>query len=345
MEGKYMSAVGFRFYHDQLPDDDWRDFYNKVEAAVRSHAPSLIYPKVLSKVLKDYYHVLSYVYNDHPEFFHFNYYGCRYAIADTYVKIEFCYIESDASMKRKSLAVNQSVDRILAECFPEGIDKTSELRREKKIFDWLTDNVVYDTVSFEDAANRVDILGDAWTVYGALVLKNAVCQGIACAFKMLCDRVNIPSLVVLGDAGGAHAWNIVRIDGHFYQVDCTWTLKHGLNLNIPFKRYQYLNITDDIIRPTHKPNDSFLPKCTSLRANPYRIKGLCCKDLAELYKLAIQHTMDGEKRFAFLCLWGYPAESDIRDLTQKMANAARGTVYYFTDGSRHYLGFEVQRRN
>jgi len=174
-------------------------------------------------------------------------------------------------------------------------------------------------------------------------LKTAVCQGIANAFKMLCDRVNIPSLVVLGDAGGRHAWNIVRIEGRFYQVDCTWILKNSINLTIPYKRYQYLNITDEIIGQNHTPDDHFLPKCSSLRSNPYRIKGFCCKDTPELYDLALKHAINGEKRFAFLCLSGVPEEDERMALANRMANAVGGMIKFYFD--KYYIGFEVQRSN
>ncbi|MBR4081836.1 MAG: hypothetical protein IKK21_08645 [Clostridia bacterium] len=91
---------------------------------------------------------------------------------------------------------------------------------------------------------------DAWSAYGALVKGKAVCQGIACAFKLLCDQVDIPSLVVIGTIAAnqeRHAWNIVRIDGQFYHVDCTWMLRNSINQQIPFARYQYFNVPDQMM--------------------------------------------------------------------------------------------------
>lgn len=336
-------AQVFQFYHDQLPDDAWRDFYIKAAEAIRAREPYLYYRKVLSQSPTDYYHVLSYVYNDHPELFYFNYYGCKYKISSSMVLVQLCYIETEDSMQRKNREVNQAVNRILAECFPDGIEAASEIRREKKLFDWLTKNVTYDHKSLEESSTRMDILGDAWTVYGALVLKNAVCQGIACAFKMLCDQVNLPSIVVLGNAGGRHAWNIVRIEGRFYQVDCTWLLKNGLDLNIPFARYKYLNITDALISETHKADVSFLPKCNSLHYNPYKLKGYCCENPADLYPLARQHAANGEDRFALLCTYGHPTDNELKHLAHWLASQCGGTVYYYSDSTRHYLGFVIER--
>lgn len=340
-----MSVNIFRFYHDQLPSDAWRDFYQAVEASVLARLPELVYPHVISLDPKDYSRVLSYVYNDHPEFFYFNYYGCKYDISLTHVLVQFCYSETEAETQRKKRELNCAADRIIAKYFPHGFEKASELRREKKIFDWLTDYVTYDHQSVQTYGNRMDVLGDAWTAYGTLVIKKAVCQGIACAFKMLCDRLNIPSLVVLGNAGGPHAWNIVRIHGRFYQVDCTWTLKNDLDLTIPFKRYQYLNITDKIIGQDHTPFDSFLPQCNSLQSNPYKIKGLCCNNPFDLFELALQHIAKGEKRFAFLCLSRYPTPEEIQDLADRLyATTGYPTSVYF-DKNKYYIGFEAQREN
>ena len=50
-----------------------------------------------------------------------------------------------------------------------------------------------------------------------------VCEGYSEAFKLICDRENIPCICVVGDAGGAHKWNYVQMeDGQWYGVDVTW---------------------------------------------------------------------------------------------------------------------------
>lgn len=55
-----------------------------------------------------------------------------------------------------------------------------------------------------------------------------VCEAYARAFKVLCDKVEIPCVLVDGQAsstgtnGGAHMWNYVKVDGAWYGVDVTW---------------------------------------------------------------------------------------------------------------------------
>ena len=56
---------------------------------------------------------------------------------------------------------------------------------------------------------------------------NVVCEGYSLAFQYLCELSCFDSgvrcFMVSGDAGGAHAWNLVRMDdGKYYVVDVTW---------------------------------------------------------------------------------------------------------------------------
>ena len=64
------------------------------------------------------------------------------------------------------------------------------------------------------------------TAYGALINRNAVGEGFAMAFRVLCDALDIESRVVLGYLDGmVHAWNIVLIDGEYYHIDITMGTK------------------------------------------------------------------------------------------------------------------------
>lgn len=56
---------------------------------------------------------------------------------------------------------------------------------------------------------------------GALMHGAAVCDGIAKAYKLLCDEAGIPCTVVTGSSGGPHAWNVVRVEGRWAHVDVT----------------------------------------------------------------------------------------------------------------------------
>lgn len=56
------------------------------------------------------------------------------------------------------------------------------------------------------------------TAYGALVNKEAVCEGYAKAYKILLNAMGIECDVVIN---AEHAWNVVQLEGKWYLVDVT----------------------------------------------------------------------------------------------------------------------------
>ncbi len=88
---------------------------------------------------------------------------------------------------------------------------TSDYARALWFHDWLIMNANYDYT---------------YTYYypdGVLLHGTGVCQSYALAYEMLLKLVGIECLYVTGTAGGgAHGWNLVKIDGEWYHVDCTW---------------------------------------------------------------------------------------------------------------------------
>lgn len=82
----------------------------------------------------------------------------------------------------------------------------------KTLHDYLCNSVSY-----------VDDERSCFDPYGALVNKQAVCQGYAETFKMFCDYYDIPCVNLTGTAGGAHMWNAMQMeDGLWYILDITW---------------------------------------------------------------------------------------------------------------------------
>lgn len=61
----------------------------------------------------------------------------------------------------------------------------------------------------------------AYTAYGALVDGQAVCQGYALAYKYLLKQAGVNAYMVTSSTMN-HAWNLVELNGNYYQVDVTW---------------------------------------------------------------------------------------------------------------------------
>ena len=65
----------------------------------------------------------------------------------------------------------------------------------------------------------------AWahSAVGLYLNKKGVCECYAKNFKLLCDLLKVDSMFVVGIGnGGAHAWNIVKINNKWYGIDVTW---------------------------------------------------------------------------------------------------------------------------
>ena len=103
-------------------------------------------------------------------------------------------------------------------------------------------NTICTTVEFDDetaqAVQTSESLlpkGDPFTVYGALIKKEAVSEGMALAFKQLCDLAEIDCVVVSGRLDGApHMWNLVRSRGEWSHVDCCADVVDGVDINYAF---------------------------------------------------------------------------------------------------------------
>lgn len=64
---------------------------------------------------------------------------------------------------------------------------------------------------------------DSKSLVDGLRQNKAVCWGYAALFRVICDKVGILCDYREGTtAQGAHAWNIVHLDGKEYLVDVTW---------------------------------------------------------------------------------------------------------------------------
>lgn len=66
------------------------------------------------------------------------------------------------------------------------------------------------------------------TAYDALVRSSADCEGMALAYKALCDTLGIGCVVVEGRLDRAeHYWNIITVDGASYHVDTSRAAEQG----------------------------------------------------------------------------------------------------------------------
>lgn len=124
----------------------------------------------------------------------------------------------------------------------------------KMIHDLLTLLIPYDVVGVNKEPMPPQ---DYWTV---LQNKIGVCQGYALTFNKFCEMMGIDCDYVFGyGRGETHAWDIVKIDGKCYLVDCTWDAGYGAKNEagvLEFKeRYStaYLFLQPELFGYSHWP--------------------------------------------------------------------------------------------
>ncbi len=108
---------------------------------------------------------------------------------------------------------------------------------------------------------------NAHNAYGITVNGEAVCEGYAKAYQYLLQLSGIQSYIVTGFAnGGAHAWNLIRLDGRYYYADTTWDdpVTDGYESLKPVY-YRYFCTTTELISKNHTIEDKYgiIPECTS----------------------------------------------------------------------------------
>jgi hypothetical protein len=158
------------------------------------------------------------------------------------------------------------------------------------------------------------------TICGVFLDKKAVCEGYARAMQYLLQKSGIECAEAAGHTvvedentmsrkrdGGAHAWNILKIDGDYYYMDATWddssnTVQAVKSTELGFN---YFCVTTDEMSHTREfdmcPVE--MPECKALKANYYYHNNLVIDsyDLNKIKAIAINAAEKSGKYFTFKC--------------------------------------------
>lgn len=161
-------------------------------------------------------------------------------------RIYEAYREADETDPTTTVGkVNQMIDELIT-------DSMSDYTRALVLHDWLIQYANYDyTLQNSDAS-------------GVLIDRSGTCDSYARAYLMLCTAAGLECMYVSGTAGntpdvsswGNHAWNLVRLGGSWYHVDCTWD-DPGTGGH---EQHVYFCVDDETMRADHRwnrPDDVF----------------------------------------------------------------------------------------
>lgn len=164
------------------------------------------------------------------------------------------YISVGKTENRKAFFGEYDID-LLTKTYEivDSITDSSMGDREKVkiVHDWLCRNVAYDPGNY--SAGKYP--SSDYTMEGPIFEAKAVCRGYAETFQWMMELCGVECDIVTGKAnGGSHAWNQVKVDGKWYNIDVTWDDPVPDSGYGVVYGYEYFLISNAQINSDHKPD-------------------------------------------------------------------------------------------
>lgn len=181
--------------------------------------------------------VFNKVYNQNPYILSITKYGYDYNTMTFFVE----YVYDQATIAEKQTAIANKADEVVNSVITDGMSDSDKVLA---IYDYLVHNSVYDNEALEAAETTNFIMDgamlkyeDSFNAVGILVNGKGVCASYAYSFKVLSDLCGLDAVCVTGylDGNLPHAWNMVKIDGQWYEIDCT---NNEVNSGIPYYLFE-----------------------------------------------------------------------------------------------------------
>lgn len=181
-----------------------------------------------------------------------------------------------------------SVDSIVRSAVAECNSKTdgSEYAKALWLHDWLLEQLEYDkTLKWSSAES-------------ALTRELGTCQSYESAYAKLLTAAGIENSETR-DTYDGHTWNAMKLDGLWYQTDCTWDDSSD-NWYSFDQRHLYFGLTDELMAIAHPGHskiyttDTYATRSTSLADNYFVRTGDAAK-WAKAYSDRIQKNLDAGK--------------------------------------------------
>ncbi len=180
------------------------------------------------------------VFYDHPELFWMdiaNYY--EYDYKGNVIKAGLIFYDEIADVAKAKIRFNKRADELLS----PAKSLSSEYEKEKYIHDLLVDKITYQHNSMDQSS------------FSSIPNDYTVCCGYAKAFQYLMQKLEVPTYFCIGWGGEMHAWNIIKLEDGYYNVDCTWD-------DTDPSTYDFFNVTDkNNLRHSRMYQSRYLPPC------------------------------------------------------------------------------------
>ena len=212
-------------------------------------------------------------------------YNFRFYVMDKTAGVNYLRVSFNISVSDDKYP---SVDSIVKSAVAECNSKTdgSEYAKALWLHDWLLDQLEYDkTLKWSSAES-------------ALTRELGTCQSYESAYAKLLTAAGIENSETR-DTYDGHTWNAMKLDGQWYQTDCTWddSSDNGYSFD---QRRLYFGLTDELMAIAHPGHskiyttDDYKTRSTSLADNYFVRTGDAAK-WAKAYSDRIQKNLDAGK--------------------------------------------------
>ena len=246
------------YYYSILPSQEEKMAYQAIYKSLTSHARQCelqhVNPHRVSSVFQS-------VINDHPEIYYIHpqvSLGIQSRGFSQLIILSF-----QENYKREQQLIDREISRAITQ-IKSACQGKDVLEQYMLILDYLVDNVDYE---INNALNQ--------NAASALYYHKAQCSGISSAYKLLCDEVGLYCITVNSNAKvngvmSPHAWNIVKVNNHYYHIDSTYVVGHNKGKSKPYS-YHYAFCSDKAFINDHvllatwpKCDDDSLEKLSNL---------------------------------------------------------------------------------
>ena len=212
-------------------------------------------------------------------------YNFRFYVMDTAANVYYLRLSFNIGVSDSKYP---SVDSIVQSAVAECNSKTdgSEYAKALWLHDWLLDQLEYDnTLKWSSAES-------------ARTRKLGTCQSYESAYAKLLTAAGIENSETR-DTYDGHTWNAMKLDGQWYQTDCTWDDSSD-NWYSFDQRHLYFGLTDELMAIAHPGHskiyttDKYATRSTSLADN-YFVRTGDAEKWAKAYADRIQKNLDAGK--------------------------------------------------
>ena len=212
-------------------------------------------------------------------------YNFRFYVMDKTAGVNYLRVSFNISVSDDKYP---SVDSIVKSAVAECNSKTdgSEYAKALWLHDWLLDQLEYDkTLKWSSAES-------------ALTRELGTCQSYESAYAKLLTAAGIENSETR-DTYDGHTWNAMKLDGQWYQTDCTWDDSSDNWYSFDQRRL-YFGLTDELMAIAHPGHskiyttDDYKTRSKSLADN-YFVRAGDAEKWAKAYSDRIQKNLDAGK--------------------------------------------------